>query len=241
MLHKTSGIILHTIPYSEKNLIVKIYTQNFGLQSYLITGTRNKKSGNKAQLFQPLAIVDLVVSNSEKNKLNRISELSISYHYLDLSTNIYKSSIAQFINEILYKSLKEEHADSELFDFIASSLQILDLKQDQYSNFHLSFLIQFSKYLGFFPEGKFSLSTPFFNLVEGKFSIRPITHEYFCSEEMSELLSLFLSLNYERLGEIKLNNIVRNKLLNNLLLFYQLHINNFGEIKSLDIIREVLN
>ncbi len=241
MLHKTSGIILHTIPYSEKSLISKIYTKHFGLQSYLTNGTRSKKASNKAQLFQPLAIVDLVVTNSEKNKLNRISEISISYHYSDLATNILKSSIAIFINEILYKSLKEEYSDEELFDFVSSSLQILDLKQDEYSNFHLFFLLQFSKHLGFFPEGKFSTETPFFNLVEGKFSLQPLTHEYFCSKEMSEILSVFLSLNYENIGNIKLNSTHRNQLLNNLIVFYQLHINNFGEIKSLDVIKTVLN
>ncbi|WP_419894567.1 recombination protein O N-terminal domain-containing protein, partial [Proteus faecis] len=33
MLHKTSGIVLHTTKYSESSLIVKIISPDFGLKS----------------------------------------------------------------------------------------------------------------------------------------------------------------------------------------------------------------
>ena len=113
MLHKTSGIILHTVKYSETSLIVKIYTRDFGLQSYMVTGVRSKKSKNKASLFQPLALVELEVSNTNKGSLQRISEINILHPYSDIPYNIVKSSIAIFLNEILYKAIKEEHADED--------------------------------------------------------------------------------------------------------------------------------
>src|SRR4051812_25488846 len=103
MLHKTTGIILHTVKYSETSLIVKIYTRNYGLQSYIISGTRSKKSKNKASLFQPLTLVDLIVSNSAKEGLHRISEINILHSYNAIPYQIIKSSISVFINEILYK------------------------------------------------------------------------------------------------------------------------------------------
>ncbi|MGZ4057116.1 MAG: DNA repair protein RecO [Bacteroidia bacterium] len=123
MLHKTSGIILYTTKYSDTSLISKIYTADFGLQSYIINGVRSKKSKNKASLFQPMALVDLVVSNSGKGGLQRISEINNQHPYSDIPYNIVKSSIAIFLNEILYKTLKEEHADEEML----SSLKTLCL------------------------------------------------------------------------------------------------------------------
>ena len=97
MLHKTSGIILHTTKYSDSSLIVKIYTEKFGLQSYMISGARSKKSKTKASLFQPMALVLLEVSNSEKITLQRISEINIEHQYIDVPYNIIKSSIAIFL------------------------------------------------------------------------------------------------------------------------------------------------
>jgi DNA repair protein RecO (recombination protein O) len=241
MLHKTSGVILHTTRYAETSIIAKVYTRHFGLQSYIINGVRNKKSANKAQLFQPLTLVDLVVLGTEKNKLKRISEITVTYHYADLHLNIIKSSIAIFINEILYKSLKEENADEELFDFIFHSLQILDLKHDEYSNFHLSFLLQLTKYLGFYPQGEYSLTTSCFDLQEGKYTATQPLHPYFLISDLSKKMYDFLMLSYEDAGLIKMSGIQRSELLHALLVFYRLHVNNFGEIKSLDVLKEILN
>ncbi len=241
MLHKTLGIILHTIPYSEKSIIAKIYTKHFGLQSYLVTATRSKKSGNKTQLYQPLALVDIVVSNSEKTKLQKIKELSIVHHYSELSGNILKSSIAMFINEVLYKTLREEQEDEELFDFIFNSLQFLDLKNDNYINFHLSFLVHYSKYLGFFPQGVFSQTNSVFDLSGGKFINSTPNHNYYIKGELCSILFLLMNTNYETIDELTITGYQRNQLINALLLFYQLHISNFAEMKSTTVLKEILS
>ena len=102
MLHKTRGIILHTLNYSETSLIVKIITPDFGVKSYIVNGVRSKKSKFKATIFQPLALVDMVVSNTDKAELQRISEINILSPYTDIPYNIIKSSIALFLNEIVY-------------------------------------------------------------------------------------------------------------------------------------------
>ena len=169
MLHKTLGIILHTIKYSESSLITKIFTRDFGLQSYIISGIRSKKSRNKASLFQPLAMVEIVVSNSEKTNLQRISEINTHYPYADIPYNISKSSIALFLNEVLFKAINVEHPDENMFEFIKNSLQILDLEHKNCSNFHIYFMVQLSRFLGFYPQGNFSSSDSVFDLQEGRF------------------------------------------------------------------------
>lgn len=240
MLHKTPGIVLHTIKYSESSLITKIFTRDFGLQSYIISGIRGKKSKNKATLFQPLAIVDLVVSRSEKGNLQRISEINIHYPYVDIPYNMNKSSIALFLNEILFKAIKEEHPDVDLFEFIKSSFQYLDLDPKNCSNFHICFMVQMSRFLGFYPQGKCSPANPLFDMQEGRYVSGLPNHPYCLNAKQSSLLTEFINAGYESTHLIKMDKNQRRDLLMNLITYYRLHITFFGEIKSNQILEEVI-
>lgn len=240
MLHTTSGIILHTVKYSDSSLIVKIYTRSFGLRSYMVSGVRSKRSKNKANLFQPLALVDMVVSNSNKGSLQRISEITILHPYTEIPNDIVKSSIAIFLNEILYKALREEHSDEDLFDFIKNSLLVLDLKHDNCSNFHIFFMIQLSRFLGFYPQGKYTMETPIFDLKDGRFTNHIPTHVHYLTAENSELLNTFISANYETIQDLKIDIGRRKELLQAMIAFYQLHITSFKEIRSQEILEEVI-
>ena len=119
MEHKTKGIILHTIKYGENGLIVKIYTESYGLQSFIFNSVRGKKGKVKASIFQPLNLVELVINLKENRSLQRIKEIRIEPAFQTIHNNIIKSSIVLFLNEILYKSIQEPgHSDPPLFDFI---------------------------------------------------------------------------------------------------------------------------
>lgn len=240
MLHKTSGIILQTINYSDTSLIAKIYTQHFGLQSYMISGTRGKKSKTKASLFQPASLVELEVSNSQKSNLHRISEIAVRHPYSEIPFNILKSSIAIFLNEVLFRSLKEEHPDEDLFSFIKNSFLILDLKTESCSNFHLSFLVQISKFFGFFPQGNFSDSTSYFDLCEGKFCMNAPSHNNYLNPPIALILYELMNSNFETIHGLKIDSKQRKVLLNSLIFFFQFHIPSFGEIKSVAVLEQVV-
>jgi DNA repair protein RecO (recombination protein O) len=92
MLHKTRGIVLHTTNYSETSVIAKVYTELFGLQSYLINGVRNKKAKVKANLLQPLSLLNLVAYHKERNGLQRVSEVSTGTTFTSIPYNIIKSN-----------------------------------------------------------------------------------------------------------------------------------------------------
>jgi DNA repair protein RecO (recombination protein O) len=239
MLQKTTGIVLHSVKYSETNLIVKIYTSQFGLQSYILNNSRSRKSKNKAGLLQPLALIEIVFSANNKNSLHRITELTILESYYDIPFNIHKTAIIIFLNEILYKSLKEEHSDSSLFEFIKNSLLMLDLNTTNCSNFHIYFMIQLSKYLGFYPEEKRIENIAFFDLKEGNFLRQQPLHPYYVTPENSLIFWNFMNTSYEELHLIKITKAERKQLLQALILYYQLHIHTLGEIKSVDVLEEV--
>jgi DNA repair protein RecO (recombination protein O) len=240
MLNKTSGIILQSTKYSETSLIVKIYTRDFGLGSYIVSGVRSKRSKNKASLFQSLALVDIVMAGNQRQAMSRISEISIHQPYYHLPFDIIKSSIAIFINEVLLHSFKEPHPDEELFLFLKSSLLILDLDTGGCSNFHLGFLLQFCRFLGFSPQGEYSGDTPIFDLQEGKFVNYLPKHSFYLNSHASGLLYRFAGSSYAELNDVKLSKEERKQLLNALVLFYQLHIPSFGTIKSIPVLEEII-
>ena len=169
MLHQTKAIVLKTTKYSDNSLIVKLYTEVFGLQTYIIGGVHSKKAKIKSALFMPLSLLDVVANSSSKSSLIRPKEISVSQSLQHILADIQKSTIAIFLNEILLKSIKEEEANPELFAFVYNSILLLE-KTEGVISFHIEFLLKLTRFLGFFPQGKHSQATPFFNLKEGVFS-----------------------------------------------------------------------
>lgn len=240
MLHKTSGVILHTVKYSESSLIVKILSPDLGVKSYIINGVRSKKSKFRTSLFQPLSLVEMVVSHKEKANLQRISDIGILYPYSDIPVNVVKSSLLLFLEELLYKAIKEQHTDESIFEFIKNSLQLLDLTPESCANFHLFFMVQLSRNLGFFPEGRYSSATPVFDMLEGRFTGQLPVHSHYIDETLSKLLSELTKTEYVNTQQLQLTHIQRKQLLQALMHFYRLHIEGFGEMKSHEILEQVM-
>jgi len=211
MIAKTQGIVFHQIKYSESSLIVKIYTREFGIQSYLLKGLRSKKSKISPALLQHLSLLDIVASHKEKSNLHYIREIHSAHQYASIPYDMTKSSITLFVNELLMKAIREEEPNTALFDFVFQSMQWLDLASENYVNFHLIFSMQLCRYLGFYPRGVYAPSTPYFDLEEGCFeNRRPLHHNYLQGKE-SENLSMLSDFSFDNIEDITLNNPPPNK------------------------------
>ena len=149
MVSKTNGIVLNYIKYKETSIISKIYTKKFGLKSYLINGVRTKKGKFNISSFQPLSLLDLVVYENKNSQIGRIKELKFDKIYFTNHHVQKKISICLFISEVLLKLITFQVPDKNQFNFVRNSLIELDKIVDNYENFHIIFLIKFSKYLGF--------------------------------------------------------------------------------------------
>ncbi len=230
MLFKTRGIVLNFVRYRETSIVTRIYTEDFGLQSYIVNSVRggSRKSKSKISFFQPLTPLDLVVYHKKTAGLTRISELQCLEPYQTIPYNVLKASIALFVTEVLNKSLKEEEGNSELFAFIGQSLRVFDHMDDEYENFHLQFLLKLSRYLGFIPQS----ARDFFG------QVYEFVGEPSRAVDQEQLLTQLLEYRYTEHTSVP--RPVRQQLLDDLIRFYQLHIANFKEIKSLTVLREVL-
>lgn len=228
MLHKTKGIIINFIPYRETSIIAKVYTEEFGIQTYIENGVRSSRGKNRMALFQPTTLLDLVVYMNPKKDIQRISEIKSNHPYETLPYDIHKSSIALFIVEILHKTLKEEAENKPMFNFLEQTLIDLDKVKAGYENTHLQFLLNFAFYLGFAPQTAKEVGS----------QLRENAIPVLLSPEIESALNqLILGDNYI---DLKINRSLRNELLNILLSFYRLHVENLSEIKSMTVLREVL-
>jgi DNA repair protein RecO (recombination protein O) len=239
MYHKTRGIVLHTIKYSETSVIAKIYTEKLGLQSYMVKGVRAAKSKSKAAMLQPLTLLEMEVSHRENKQLQYIKEFQRAFIYQSIPFDTIKSTIAFFLLEVISKTIHGHEPQEELFEFLYDSLCALDETKKVNPNFHLIFLLHFSRYLGFAPHGNYSDVNCFFEMSEGVF-IPQQSMQNVMNKNESALLSDLLTLNLFEPATLTITRLERKQMMKNLLKYYQFHLENFS-LKSPDILEEILD
>jgi DNA repair protein RecO (recombination protein O) len=243
MLYSTKGIVLRAVKYGETSLIVLMYTELFGIQSYIVNGVRlEKKGGTKAGLFQPAAILEMVVYHQDQKNLQRIKEYKWSYLYEEIYRDIIKTTLVMYMMEMLQKCLREPEANDALYDFIETSLIHLDeADEPTAANYALHFSLLLAAFLGFRIGGHYSTQTPILDLQEGKFTVEKPTHGYYLEGYLGEATDKLLSAETEAdLKAIPLNQELRRSLLQAYQSFFALHIADFGGLKSLQVLQDIL-
>jgi DNA repair protein RecO (recombination protein O) len=241
MLEKTRGIVLNQIKYTDSGIVARLYTKNFGRQSFLIRGMRNKKAGKHNIFFQPMFILDLEMNYKATREMQILKEFSVSYAPYDIHSNIKKSVVAIFLGEVLSSVLKEESPHEELFDYIEDSIIYFDSCKEGFSNFHIAFLAGLSSYLGFEPGLKTSKEDLFFDMTNGIFVPIPPLFGNYANEEISQILAEFFDSSYETVGNITLTGALRNEVLETLVRYYSLHLPGLKKINSLAVLKEVFS
>jgi len=244
-LHKTKGIVLRTVKYGETSVIVTFFTELFGVQSYLVNGVRtsSKKGAGKANLFQPSAILDMVVYYNELKHLNRIKEFKWDYLYQHILSDVKKNAVALFMVELLTKCLKQPESNLNLFHFVEDSFLHLDESSDAVAaNFPLYFALHLPVFFGFRFTDNYNDENPFLDLKEGRFVHEQPEHPHFLQDKQASVTSQLLKIMQpEELEDIKLNHDFRRNLLYVYETYYALHIQDFGTMKTLPVLREILS
>lgn len=241
MLQKTRGIVLHSLKYSESSQIMHLYTLDFGRQSYLIRGIRKSHSRNRMALYHPLSILNLEVSHSAQRDLQHIREASVSVPLGGITGNPVKETVALFMAEVLYRTLREQESNPSLFLFLENTILLLDMSAEEFPNLHLYFLVQLTRYLGFYPENNFDRSSPCFDLLAGRFTEGPPVPGQVLSPELSAGISVLLQADLSALKNIPLRGQDRSLLAGCLIDFYHFHLEGMGSIKTLEIMREIFS
>jgi DNA repair protein RecO (recombination protein O) len=231
------AIVLQAIKHGDKKSIVKLYTRDHGSLTTVAYVGKSPSSKIRASSILPLSLVDVELLLKQNKEIQQLTEAGCYYVGNGISQSMSKLAIAQFLTEILTKTLKEQGANPHLFEFIETCIKYLNDSEENYVNLHLYFLMELSKYLGFEPQNNYSPSQCYFDCREGRFSGLGLTMPLGLNAEDSKLFSEFLKINCLK---VSIDNARRKTLLEILLAYYKLHVPVFHEMRSLEVLREIL-
>ena len=216
MKYKSRAIALSYLKQGESSIIAKIFTEEKGLQSFIVKGVRAKKAKKKLGLFQPLQLLNINATHITKNSLQYISEISIAHNQVSDGIDMKKNFISIFVAEVISKVLLETEKDKALFKFIWELKNDLSNFEKINPNFPLIFLIGLSEQLGFLPS-KDQIDGDYFNLEFGEFTNNQQQLNYFIKKENSYYLRKLLENK-----DINIPYKNRNEILLHLIQYYKL-------------------
>ena len=239
-MQQSRAIVLNKINYSETSIILKIYTEEEGLISFIVKGIRGKKGKLRLAQFQALNLLEIDYKQTGKSDLRFITDLKISEPFSDLLFDPIKRAIALFLAELIQNCIQEEERNEELFLFLHQSIHWLDLSKDSCTHFHLSFMVKLTKYLGFAPMEK-DENAICFDLQTGEFlSFTPL-HKHTIEGEELKAWKMLLDCSYENLKELKFSNQLKRSLVQALMDYYKLHLIHFKELNSQHILQQIFD
>ena len=239
MLVKTEAIVLHSFKYGETKLIVDMFTRDAGRLSFAVPLPKTAKSRLKKQYFQPMTMLDVEFDLRRRVQLQQLKDARLLAPYASIPFSSEKLAISLFTAEFLYHALRSEQKNEPLFVYICDSMQWLDMSASAFANFHLTFLMRLSRFLGFYPNLEDYQEGCIFDLRAGCFSLQVPIHRDFLSPDEACRILLLMRMDFPTMHLYRLSHHERNRIVEVLLGYYKLHIPQFPELKSLGVLQEL--
>ncbi|MBP5496094.1 MAG: DNA repair protein RecO [Bacteroidales bacterium] len=237
MIISTPGIVMHATKYGDTSLIVKIFTQQQGNQSFIVKNAFRKNNRFAASYFTPLAMMDISYDDHSKSSLKYLKDITPRRATTPMYYDPAKSSILLFYNEILYKLLMDSGQDEVLFDFLQEEIAKVHNARENMAELPLRFLLRLSRVMGYEPEDNISPNNPYFSLQECRFQPFFIENAGILTQQQSQYLHLLL--NQEE--PVPVTRDLRTALLKGLVAYFQTHNEQIRKIDSLEILSAVLH
>ena len=237
--YKGRGIVLHTLKYGDTSMVAYLLTDVGGRRSYMVQGVRSRSGrGSKLALFQPMFPVEFEGLESPRQQMDRFKEVRAGFVLQSLPFDVRKSTMALFMAGVLYRLVRESEPNRPLFDFVWGSAEALDAMDEGVPNFHLWFLANLSRLLGFRPGNDYTPGA-WFDIREGSFTpLRP-SHGEVLSADDARILHDLLECDVRYIAEIGLNRRQRVAYLDALLVYYGYHLDAIHAVQSVRILQEV--
>ncbi len=236
---KTPALVLSTVNYGDRQLIVDLLTRQAGRQSFIVRLSQNPHGRVHRRLFQPLTLLDADFTLRPNRTLQRFSEVRMARPWTSLTANPYKMPLVFFVAEFLRHATRDEQDVATLFDYVVDSVEWLDMASEGYANFHLVFMIRLSMFLGFFPNLESYEPGACFDLRSGCFSTTVPPHPDYIQADEAEAMVGLMRLSFTTMRLFRMSREQRNRCVDVILDFYRLHIPAFPELKTLGVVREL--
>lgn len=207
-------IVLATTKVRDNSIVVHTLSREYGRCGFLVRVSRKVPMA----LFLPLNILEAEVVQSPKSQLQSLRSISAVSPLNGIRSNLFKSSITQFISEVLYRSIHESLAEEGLYDWCVSSIFTLDALEGDFANFSVWFLLDYASVLGFRPSFD---------------DIAPFAGEHISA------LKPFLQAPFPEAMLIPLDGSTRNALCESILRYLEHHSDSAIPVRSLAVLREL--
>ena len=241
MLVKTEAIVLHSFKYGETRLIVDMFTREAGRMSFVVPLPKTPKSRLKKQYFQPMTLLEVECDMRQRGGLQKLKDARLLSAYTTIPFSPEKLALSLFTAEFLYHALRSEQQNEPLFAYMCDSMQWLDMAGTGYANFHLTFLMRLSRFLGFYPNLEEYADGAVFDLRAATFSRVVPMHRDFLGPDESRRIHLLMRMDFPTMHLYRLSRHDRGRIVQVLLQYYRLHIPQFPELKSLGVLQELFS
>lgn len=236
MIQKTRGIVLNHVRYGETSAIVHVFTLSFGAQSYMVNGVFGTKKRDKAQLLQPLNILDMEVYFKSGKEIQRIKEFKLERPLMSIPFSQARRAQAFLLIEVLSRVIRDENANPPLFSFIEDGIVFLDAENEGLENFHLFFLFHLTRFLGFLPHNNHSAEYSVFDILDGCFVSSEPAHPYFLNPEESVVFARLFQYGQTEMPLLAKNITERRIILNALVSLFDRHFHGAGNLRTLEVL-----
>lgn len=229
MITKTRGIVIKYLKYQETSIIAQIFTEDYGLVSFIVNGIRSPRSKRSIGYFQPFSLLELVIYMKPNRDIQRLSEYKYFAPVHSIQQDIRKGTIVLFLSEILGKILQHERGESHenLFSFLFHSILTFDAMTERIENFHLHFLLKMLPYVGLSVEdGQALVHSMELEMIEE-------------DQQLIDFISRVIQSDYQDL--IVGSGRLRFTALELILRYYEHHTAQIGEIKSLKVLHQIFS
>ena len=239
MLVKTEAIVLHSFKYGETRLIVDVFSREAGRLSLIASLPKTPKSRLKKQYFQPMTLLEISFDQRPQVQLQQLKDARLLTAWSSIPFLPEKLALSLFVAEFLYHALRSEQQNRAMFSYICDSMQWLDMAEVGYANFHLTFLMHLSRFLGFYPNLDEYADGCVFDLRAGTFINNVPLHHDFLQPDEARRIHLLMRMDFPTMHLFRLSHHDRNRIVEVLLHYYRLHIPQFPGLKSLQVLQEL--
>lgn len=232
------GIIINTIRYKDNAFVCRIFMEHHGLKTFLIQVSKSTKS-SKVNLLQPLMMIEFEAVIKENTQMHKLKDLRLALPLSEIYFNPIKSTMVLFLNEVLSKTIPDDYVNKHLYSFLWEAIKLLDDAIDE-RNFHIWCLLEISRHYGFYPYVE-DENPNYFDLSTAAFVTDRPKHQYYLEGENANSLLALLNKRWHQVQPINMHSSIRKTLLESLVTFLKLHLENLREIKSLEVLHQVFH
>lgn len=220
-------------------MIVDMFTREVGRLSFIVPLPKTPKSRMKKQYFQPMTLLEIECDVRQRVQLQKLKDVRLLSAYTSVPFSPEKLALSLFTAEFLYHALRSEQCNEPLFAYVCDAMRWLDAVETGFANFHLTFLMRLSRFLGFYPNLDDYVDGCVFDLRAATFSLQVPTHRDFLQPDDTQRIHTLMRMDFPTMRLYRLSRHDRNRIVDVLLYYYRLHIPQFPELKSLSVLQEL--